>query len=276
MQQQLQCNQKQLLEVMKFKENHEKRLSNTEKKIQDLEIKLKKEEEANLRSEIDRSEHIIRLQNVEEIKKDNKEDLFSLITEAVADFMEMDPSEVSNELDRVYRMGNALTKRNSLPREVHIRCVRKAFRDEILLQARNKNMMIRQKEVRVLKDTPWRIRVKRRSYRALVECLRQNNIEYRWLIPEGIIFNYRGDRQKINSVFKAKEFLERNGRELGYEDSETESEEDEEDKEEGEVKTPESEEQDKEQVTDLEKKKKKKKSKQVEPADRNLRSKLKH
>lgn len=39
------------------------------KRIQELEHRLEKEEEANLRAEVDRSEYVIRLQNVEETKK---------------------------------------------------------------------------------------------------------------------------------------------------------------------------------------------------------------
>lgn len=56
-------------------------------------------------------------------KKEGKEDLFSLINEALAEFMEMDPSEVSNELDQVFRMRNLHIKHNNLPREVYIKCV---------------------------------------------------------------------------------------------------------------------------------------------------------
>lgn len=59
--------------------------------------------------------------------------------------------------------------------------------------------------------------MRRREYRTLTECLRENNIDYRWLIPEGVLFTYRGSRQKINSSMKAKEFLERHASDLGYE-----------------------------------------------------------
>lgn len=72
---------------------------------------------------MERLEYIIRIQNVDEMKKEGKEDLFSLINEALAEFMDMDVTDVSNELDQVYRMGNSYTKRKNLPREVHIRCV---------------------------------------------------------------------------------------------------------------------------------------------------------
>lgn len=83
--------------------------------------------------EMERSEYIIRIQNVNEMKKEWGEGLFILINEALAKFMDMDTTDVSNELDRVYRVGNSYTKHKNLPREVHIRCIRKGFRDEILL-----------------------------------------------------------------------------------------------------------------------------------------------
>lgn len=71
-QQQLQGNQKQILEIMNFKDNHEERLSKTAMKMKVLENRLKKEEEVNLKLEMDRSEYVIRFQNVEESKKRRK------------------------------------------------------------------------------------------------------------------------------------------------------------------------------------------------------------
>lgn len=109
--------------------------------------------------------------------------------------MGMEATEVANELDRVYRMGNVHIRQNNLPSEVHIKFVRKSFRDEILCQAREKNIQINQKDVKILKDIPWRIHTKRKEYGSLINCLRRNSIEYRWLIPEGVTFIYRGIRR---------------------------------------------------------------------------------
>lgn len=151
---------------------------------------------------------------MEEIKKEGKEDLFSIISGALAEFMDMEAEEVSNDL--VYRVGNLYTKLNNLPREVHVKCVRKGSRDEVFLQTRKKTMKISQKEIKIVKEVPWRIRIKRKNYRAVAKCLQNNKIEYRWIIPEGIIFQYQGNRYKLNSKFKAEEFLRKHASELGY------------------------------------------------------------
>lgn len=205
-QRQLQFNQKQLTEMMDFKKDHETRLTKTETKIEELESKLKREEEINLRLEMERSEYILRIQNAEEKNKEGREDIFTMVTEALAEFMEMEPLEVSNELDQVFRTGNSYTKRNKLPQEIHIKCVRKSFRDEVLLQTRSKSFQINQKEVKIIKDLPWRIRAKRKEYQSISKCLQRNKIDYRWLIPEGLLFSFQGTRYKINSIFKAQAF----------------------------------------------------------------------
>lgn len=85
---------------------------------------------------MERSNYIIRL-HADEAKNEGK-DLFSPISETLAEFMEMEADEVSNEIDQVYRIGNMFTKWNKLPREIHSKCVRKDFRDKVLQQARGK------------------------------------------------------------------------------------------------------------------------------------------
>lgn len=88
--------------------------------------------------------------------------------------------------------------------------------------------MILGQEIKVLKDTPWRVRVKRKEYQKLVKCLRQNQIQYWWLILEGIFFKIQGKRHKINSVMKVEEFLRRNKHLWQEEGEEVDKEEEEE------------------------------------------------
>lgn len=146
--------------------------------------------------------------------------------------------------------------------------MRRGFRDEILTQARRKEMKINQREIKIVKDIPWRIREKRQNYKLITRCLQENKIEYRWIIPEGIFFLYQGQRFKINSIFKAKEFLKKHATELGYISSgeESEEEQEQEDRQEAEetVIQP---------AQKIEDKKKKRKQKQVDKSDRELRNK---
>lgn len=66
-------------------------------------------------------------------------------------------------------------------------------------------MKVNQKEVNILK-VPWRIRMKRTEYIKLSDCLQKNSVDDRWLIPEGLLFTYKGIRQKISSILKHKNF----------------------------------------------------------------------
>lgn len=72
-----------------------------------------------------------------------------------------------------------------------------------------------------LKEIPWRVRKKRKECMKLTNILRNNGIAYSWLLPEGIFFTYKEKWYKINSTFKAEEFLKTHGEELEVEEEET-------------------------------------------------------
>ncbi|XP_070600028.1 protein inscuteable homolog [Erythrolamprus reginae] len=49
----------------------------------------------------------------------------------------MDPAEIIKEIDEVYRISNSYIRRHNLPREIHIKFVRRTLRDDILHWARS-------------------------------------------------------------------------------------------------------------------------------------------
>lgn len=71
-------------------------------------------------------------------------------------------------------------------------------------------MTIQEQEIRILKETPWRVRAKRKEYQKLTQCLQNNQIQHKWFLPEGVLFEIQGARQKINSTMKAEDFHRRN------------------------------------------------------------------
>lgn len=58
-QQQMLENQKQIMDMVNFKEDHEARLTKAESKIKEMEIKLKYEEELNLKLEMEKAGYLI-------------------------------------------------------------------------------------------------------------------------------------------------------------------------------------------------------------------------
>lgn len=65
-----------------------------------------------------------------------------------------------------------------------------------------------------LKEIPWPNRQKRKEYIPLTTVLRENYISYTRLVPEGILFTYKIQRNKINSTLKAEDLLKKHGENL--------------------------------------------------------------
>lgn len=133
-----------------------------------------------------------------------------MMEEALADFMKLQREEVKKEIDNVSRIGNAFMKRTNLPREIHLRTFRQGFKEELLQRCKNKTLKVQDQEIKVLKEVPWRVRGKKKEYQKLTTCLRNNQIQYKWLIPEGVSFKFQGTIFKLNSTMKAEDFLRRN------------------------------------------------------------------
>lgn len=84
--------------------------------------------------------------------------------------------------------------------------VRKVTRDKILRITNEKPLKIDGREIQVLKQTLWKIRDIRKKYSFLTNKLNSKNINFRWLIPEGVNVNWQGKRYRLDSVEKAEEF----------------------------------------------------------------------
>uniref|UniRef100_A0A2D4GT93 Uncharacterized protein n=1 Tax=Micrurus corallinus TaxID=54390 RepID=A0A2D4GT93_MICCO len=67
-------------------------------------------------------------------------------------------------------------------------------------------MKYKVKEITVLKQVPRRIRDIRREYTFLTKELLKRGINYRWLIPEGLLFTWKEQRHRIYSLEKAELF----------------------------------------------------------------------
>lgn len=160
--------------------------------------------------EIERAAYTIRLQNIPEKKKETKEELTGMTEVSLAEYMEKHHEEIRNEIDCVSRVGNVYTKRNYPPREVHVKVVRQGFKEEIVQKSKKEAKQIQGQEINVLKEVPWRVKTNRKKYQKFIKFLQKNKIVYRWLIPEGVLFEYQGTMLKLNSTMKAEDFLKRN------------------------------------------------------------------
>lgn len=70
--------------------------------------------------------------------------------------------------------------------EIHVKFCRKQTRDQLLFKAKSQ-MKIKDQEVMILKDIPWRMRNRRKNYATLVTILKENGIMFKCLTLEGIL-----------------------------------------------------------------------------------------
>lgn len=60
----------------------------------------------------------------------------------------------------------------------------------------------------VLKQIPRRVRDSEKQYQFLNTKLIEREVNFRWLIPEGILVNWDGKRYGLDSIEKATEFYD--------------------------------------------------------------------
>uniref|UniRef100_A0A8C6VIY2 L1 transposable element RRM domain-containing protein n=1 Tax=Naja naja TaxID=35670 RepID=A0A8C6VIY2_NAJNA len=158
-----------------------------------------------LRGEIDRSEFYLRFQNVEEEKGEN---LLEIMAQILAELLEITEAKMRDGIDETFRIYTRYATRNKLPREIHIRFTKKSIKSQILQAARDKTLKYNNKDIMVLKQVPRRIRESRREYVFLSKELLRRGVNYRWLIPEGLLFVWWEQRHRINTVEKAELFYD--------------------------------------------------------------------
>ncbi|XP_015668958.1 ubiquitin carboxyl-terminal hydrolase 14 isoform X1 [Protobothrops mucrosquamatus] len=155
--------------------------------------------------EMEKASYFLRFQNIMEDKEEN---LVDLITELLADALEIGKQEMEVELDQIYRVNSNYARKNKVPREVHVRFLRKSVRDKILRRVRDDPLKYKGKEIVVLKQIPRRIRESRREYQFLTRKLIEKGVNFRWLIPEGILIYWNMKRYRLDTTLKAMEFYD--------------------------------------------------------------------
>lgn len=110
------------------------------------------------------------------------------------------------ELDYVYRMP-AFTRRANAPPEMIIQFTRRCIKDWVLKASQGKHLEYQGKAIKILEDISWKVRQLRKQYEFLTKTLRDADIIYKRIYPEGLIFSWEGKNQKIDSVEKAEKKL---------------------------------------------------------------------
>lgn len=119
--------------------------------------KTKVEEDSIIKLGMEKALHTIRLENIPEEKKD----LMEIVGTSLAQSLEIEIEQLKKEIDKIVRIGTPITRKNKLLREIHVKFCRKQMRYQLLFKAKSQ-MNIKDQEVMILKDIPWRMRNRRK------------------------------------------------------------------------------------------------------------------
>lgn len=206
--------QQQIAELTKKSVQFEEKLKETvhdtkkiKKRVGVVEQKQDLQEKMLLNLQMEKANKTLRFQGIEELKGEN---LRGVMAEFIALAVNTSTEAINGELESVYRVYSNYIKRNNLPGEVVVKFLRRQTRDAVLKAASLNPLKLREIEIRVLKDTPFEVRMKRKAYKGLTTALQANQTQFSWVYPEGIVFKYNGKKERIDSAFKAEEYLKRN------------------------------------------------------------------
>lgn len=79
--------------------------------------------------QMEKAEHFLRFQNIEEEKEEVPAELMA---ESTARALQITKQDMRTEFDEVFRIHTSYTRKKKLPREVHMRFINKTIRAEIL------------------------------------------------------------------------------------------------------------------------------------------------
>ncbi|XP_058041219.1 arf-GAP with GTPase, ANK repeat and PH domain-containing protein 1 isoform X1 [Ahaetulla prasina] len=135
------------------------------------------------------------------------EDLRKIISDALAEFIEVEPQEVAYQIDKIYRANSWIARQRKLPRDIVVYFVKRTMRNQILQVSYQTTLKIGEQELKVLKEIPSKMLRDRKEFVFFTQELKKYQIQFRWEVPVGLTVFYQGRRYRIDTVLKAKDFL---------------------------------------------------------------------
>lgn len=197
----IQINSGKIQELETLTINVDKRVEDLTEENKRLETLFEESTEKNKRLEIlleaKTTERQIRLRGLEE---EQNEDIIRKIIAILSELLELPPEEIQQTLDLVYRVNSNFAKQNKLPRDIIIQFTTLRKKEEFLRKHYETPLEVDNKKILVLKEILRKALSRRKNYKKLIDFLASKNIRYRWDLPEGLSFAFKGKRQMIKSV----------------------------------------------------------------------------
>lgn len=182
-----------------------------EEVTKELEIKTKEltmaDEKLSIMVEALSMDKQLRIRGLPEEKGEN---IYKKVAGIFSEFMEEQEEAMEDELDLVYRVNSTFAERKNIPRDVVVQFVTSRTKEDILRQQFKNPVEVDEKKILILKETPKKALILRKKYKRLTEILTKQNIRFRWELPEGLTFKYKGTRQMIKTEEQMERFIETN------------------------------------------------------------------
>lgn len=175
----------------------------TEKAVQELEAGIKGNEERFLKMECQSTQLQLRFRGVPETSKIDKQGMIEIL----AEYLDMEIQEIQYQIDIVYRINSEYAHQKKLPRDIMIFCLTRSLKEEILRKQYKQSLEIGGEKIRIMQEVPRKIMMLRKDYKKLTDKLNGLNIRFRWEVPQGVTFEYRGKRHMIRNVQQMEQCL---------------------------------------------------------------------
>ncbi|XP_048340046.1 golgin subfamily A member 3-like [Sphaerodactylus townsendi] len=193
-----------LLQITEDLKGKETRLTDVEDAVENLREHNLRQDDILAVLEYTLKEKMLRIRGVPEL---DKEVTLSRIMPLLQEVWGLTREEILKEVDQIYRVNTRSSRNNSQPRDIVFSCVRRDLREELLRANSQKNYHLDGNKIIIMKELPASIQQRRKDYRRLTNLLMERKIKYRWIIPEGLSFLWKGKRMNVVTVPQAQEFL---------------------------------------------------------------------
>lgn len=95
-----------------------------------------------------------------------------------------------------------------------VQLISRKVREDILNRSYSDPMEFDGKKIKILKELPKRLITSRKDYRPLSEKLKNCKMRFRWEVPEGLSFFFKGKRWMVTNLETMQEAMQELNKEM--------------------------------------------------------------
>lgn len=191
----------------------ERRSEGTKKEVEILKDQNKKLQSSIVVLECKALDSFLRFRGVIEEKDEN---VLEKMSTAIANFIGEQTEEVAFNIDTVYRVNSNFALQNKIPRDIVVQFSSKKMKEEILTKSYKEPLELEGEQIKILKELPKKVLESRKQLKPLTDKLKKLKIRFRWEIPNGLSFFFKGKRKLVSDAQEMKNILKEMGKEKKY------------------------------------------------------------